>query len=184
MALGAVGRKGGERGELTSPVDHPASLSEPNPWRTTAIVAAAVAALELLLLVILALLLVAKPFLGGDEVKANAGKRSSPATRKAAALAPRLSRAETSVLVLNGNGRPGAAGETADLLRTRRYVIAGTGNAPRTDFARSLVMFRAGYRAEAVRLARDFRITRVAPLDGLRPADLQGAHVALVVGAE
>ena len=86
------------------------------------------------------------------------------------------------MLVLNGNGRQGAAGEAADAVRSLRYVVAGTSNAPRTDFRRSIVMFRRGYRGEAVRLARDLRIRRVAPLDGLRPRDLQGAQVALVVG--
>jgi len=39
-----------------------------------------------------------------------------------------------------------------------------------------------GYEPEARRFARDFRIRRVAPLDGLRSADLQGAHIALIVG--
>ena len=41
---------------------------------------------------------------------------------------------------------------------------------------------RPGYEPEARRLARDFRIKRVAPLDGLRKSDLQGAHIALIVG--
>jgi hypothetical protein len=88
------------------------------------------------------------------------------------------------VIVLNGNGSPGAASDRADLVQTKGYLIAGTANAPRTDFARSVVMYRPGYRPEARRLARDFGIGRVAPLDGLRPSDLQGAHIAFIVGAE
>ncbi len=86
-------------------------------------------------------------------------------------------------MVLNGNGRNGAASEAADLVRSRNYLIAGTADAPRTDFARTIVMFRSGHRPEAVRLARDFKIKRIAPLDGVRVADLQGAHLALIVGA-
>jgi hypothetical protein len=86
------------------------------------------------------------------------------------------------VIVLNGNGGNGAASEKADLIRTRGYLIAGTANAPRTDFARSIVMYRPGYEAEARRLARDFRVKQVTPLDGLRKSDLQGAHIALIVG--
>jgi hypothetical protein len=43
-------------------------------------------------------------------------------------------------------------------------------------------MHRPGFAREARRLARDFRITTVTPLDGLRPRDLQGAHLTLIVG--
>jgi hypothetical protein len=87
------------------------------------------------------------------------------------------------VIVLNGNGISGMASEKAYLVRTKGYLIAGTANAPRTDFARSVVMYRPGYEPEARRFARDFRIGRVAPLDGMRPAQLQGAHIALIVGS-
>ena len=44
-------------------------------------------------------------------------------------------------------------------------------------------MFRRGYRAEAVRLAADLKLKIVGPLDGLRTADMFGAHVALIVGS-
>jgi hypothetical protein len=44
------------------------------------------------------------------------------------------------------------------------------------------VMFRPGFKTEAQRLARDLGLKRVGPLDGVRARDLQGAHVALVVG--
>jgi hypothetical protein len=43
-------------------------------------------------------------------------------------------------------------------------------------------MFRKGYRPEAARLAKDLGVKIVGPLDGLKPADMLGAHVALVVG--
>lgn len=165
-------------------MDHPAELAQTDSWRRAALVAAGIAALELLLLVVIGLAVVAKPFLDRGDPREAAAKASTAqaAPRPAQAPRARLAREETSVVVLNGNGRPGAAGEVADLVRTRRYMIAATANAPRTDFARSIVMFRPGYRGEAERLARDFRIRRVAPLDGLTRADLQGAHVALVVG--
>jgi hypothetical protein len=42
-------------------------------------------------------------------------------------------------------------------------------------------MYRPGFAREAKRLGRDVGV-RVAPLDGMRIRDLQGAHVALVVG--
>ena len=43
-------------------------------------------------------------------------------------------------------------------------------------------MFRPGFAPEAHRLARDLRIKIVGPLDGLRPAALQGAHAVVVLG--
>jgi LytR cell envelope-related transcriptional attenuator len=169
-------------------MDHSTSLPRPHSWRTTAVVAAAVAVFELALLVLIGLAFVGRA-VSEDASPVRALKAQTPeaaatkAPAQSQAPVPRLERSQTSVMVLNGNGRAGAAAETADLIRTRHYVIAGTGDAPRTDFSRSIVMFRPGYRAEAVRLARDFRIKRVAPLDGLKLTDLQGAHIALVVGS-
>jgi hypothetical protein len=43
-------------------------------------------------------------------------------------------------------------------------------------------MYRPGRRSEAVRLAHDLHVRRVAPLDGLTSKDLQGAHLAVVIG--
>ena len=172
-------------------MDHPGSLSPPlaaRPWRLAALVAAAIAALELLLLVAVGLAFAAKPFVREAEgavavgvAKAGAAPESGSPSGSSAAV-PALSRAETSVLVLNGNGVQGAAAAVGDRVRGRGYLVAGTANAPRSDVARSLVMYRPGFRREAARLAADLRVQRVAPLDGLRAADLQGAHVALVVG--
>jgi hypothetical protein len=43
-------------------------------------------------------------------------------------------------------------------------------------------MYRPRYEREATRLARDLGIKRVSPLDGLRARQLQGAHLAYIVG--
>ena len=174
-------------------MDHPAPLSGHGAWRTTALVAAALAAFEAILLVLIVLALLVRPLLSDDAAPrspepARAAAKTPPAEAAPASgpakasPQPALARNETLVIVLNGNGDQGAASEKADLVRTRGYMIAGTANAPRTDFERSVVMFRPGHRPEALRLARDFRVKRVAPLDGMRPAELQGAHVALIVG--
>ena len=174
-------------------MDHPSTYGREVPWKTTALVAAAFAAFELLFILVVGLALVGKAVTGDGSsappaVEAPAAKTASPTAKSAkskpAPARPRLARSETSVIVLNGNGSPGAASERADLVQTKGYLIAGTANAPRTDFARSVVMYRPGYRPEAARLAKDFGVDRVAPLDGLLPSDLQGAHVAFIVGAE
>ena len=114
-------------------------------------------------------------------------ERALPAAPKAAVErpavgAPKLGRGETAVLVLNGNGRSGAAAEAAERVRARGYVVGGTGNASRSDHTRSVVMYRAGFEAEARRFAQDLKIKVVGPLDGMAPRELMGAHVALILG--
>lgn len=157
------------------------------PWRTAALVAAAVAAVELivLLVVVVALLVpdnsrpraaVARPAAQPHQAST---ARPKPATRAAVAELPRR---KVSVLVLNGNGRAGAAAAAAARVSRRGYRIRGVGNAPRPDFTRSLVMYRRGFEGEGRRLARDLGIRIVGPLDGIRPAQLRGAHAVLVVG--
>ena len=179
-------------------MEHPASLSSPGTWRAAAILAAGVAALELVVIVVVVLAAFAKPFSGDADIVAavTPGKKAAnveasksaadPVRKQTPAPAPvaKLARNETSVIILNGNGIQGAADGAASVVQSLRYLIAGTGNAPRTDFARSLVMYRPGYKGEAMRLAKDVRVRRVVPLDGMRAAELQGAHVALILGRQ
>ena len=156
------------------------------PWRTATLVASAVAAVELVIILVAGVALVGKPL---TEKMRDAGRdrtlgvpAAAPAKKpKIGSSAARLARTDTSVLVLNGNGVPGAAHEAAARVRARGYSIGEVGNAHRTDYMRSVVMYRPGYRGEALRLARDLRIRIVGPLDGLRVRDLMGAHLALVV---
>lgn len=157
-----------------------------SPWRTATLVASTVAALELVALLVLGVVLLAKPV--SDHVRQAAEAQvlapvQAKPRRAAPVGAPKLTRARTSVIVLNGNGRAGAAAESADAVRRFGYTIGTVGNAPRSDFTRTLVMYRPGYRPEAARLAKDLHVKIVGPLDGLRPADMLGAHVALIVGA-
>ncbi len=134
--------------------------------------------------------LLAKPVADGvrqaAEAKVFAPLEAAPAKPRpqpAKVGAPNLARAETSVLVLNGGGRSGAAAAQAASLEARGYTIGAVGNAPRSDYTRSLVMYRKGFAAEAARLAKDARLKIVGPLDGLRARDLKGAHVVLVIGS-
>lgn len=158
------------------------------PWRRATIVVSGVAAIELAILVAIGL-----PMLGSavaDNVRTAAEERvlapvPKPAAPKAEeATAPPLSRADTSVVVLNGNGRTGAAGAAADSVHELGYLVAGTGNAGRSDYARTIVMYRPGREAEAQRLAKDVGAKVVGPLDGLRLRDLMGAQVAVILGSD
>jgi hypothetical protein len=166
------------------------------PWRTATVVASTVAAIELVLLLGAATLLLAKPISRAlrDHAATTASapakhpsptRAKAPAVKRAAAPEPKpkLTRAETSVVVLNGNGRQGAAAAGAARLRQLGYTIAGTENARRQDYAATVVMYRAGYRAEGLRLAHDLKVKVVGPLDGLAPSALRGGELAIVIGA-
>jgi hypothetical protein len=167
-------------------VEHPVAVEAlVRPWRTATLVASAVAAVELVVILVAGVALVGKPLTEKMRDVARDRSLGAPATTrkrpKIGSSVARLSRIETTVMVLNGNGVSGAAHEAAARVRARGYSIGEVGNAKRTDYMRSVVMYRPGYRGEALRLARDLRIKIVGPLDGLRIRDLLGAHVAVVV---
>jgi hypothetical protein len=151
------------------------------PWRRATIAVSAIAALELVALTGIAIALLGNPLADhlreSSAVAAPRQRAALPATPKRAML----ERKETSVMVLNGNGRAGAAHSAADKVSARGYLLGNVGNAPSTT-PRSLVMYRPGYAAEGARLARDMRVRIVRPLDGMRPSQLLGAHVVLIVG--
>ena len=155
---------------------------ELNPWRRAAVAAALVATFELVLLFVAAVAL-----FGGSVVhhaQRTVLKHEPPTVKTQPQAHPRvtLPRSQTSVLVLNGNGRAGAASAAAGALRAHGYRIGSVGNAPRTDYPTTLVMYRPGFRPEGLRLARDLDLRVVGPLDGMRPRDLMGAHVVVILG--
>ena len=164
-------------------MEHALPTPPNHPWRTIAVVASGIATLELLALVIVGVALIAKPVIHRARAAA-AATATTPAKHHQAktTVLPMLPRGSTSVTVLNGNGRAGAAASEASRVRARGYMVGDVGNAPRMGYGRSVIMYRAGRRREALRLARDLRIRLVSPLDGLRPRDLLGSQLAVVVG--
>ena len=174
-------------------MDHPIRLDHVElavrPWRTATLVVAAVAAMELVLLVMIGGALLAKPHAAGhtrstasaavatDDAKTTAAR---PANGKVAAA--ELPRRKVKVVVLNGNGRPGAAAAAASRVSRRGYRIGLVANAPSHDYVTSLVMYRRGFEGEAQRLARDLGVKVVSPLDGVRPGQLHGAQAVLILG--
>jgi hypothetical protein len=175
-------------------VDHPIRLDRVElavrPWRTATVLVALVAALELVLLIVLGGALLAKPEPAARHAASKtavastkaASKKATP-VRTAKAVPAELPRRKVRVVVLNGNGRQGAAAAAASLVSRRGYRIGVVGNAPRHDYPRSLVMYRRGFEGEGRRLARDLGVTVVGPLDGMRPAQLHGAHAVFILGA-
>jgi hypothetical protein len=173
-------------------VDHaaPSPSDLVRPWRTATLVLTGIAALELVLLLGAGAVLLGRQL--APHVAATTPKKAAvaarpkpkppPVPRRQPIGVPKLSRQQTIVLVLNGNGRTGAAGAEAGIVRAHGYRVARVGNAGRTDYARSLVIYRPAYRAEGFRLARDLHIRMVTPLDGMRARALGRAQLAVVVG--
>jgi hypothetical protein len=165
------------------------------PWRRATIVASLIAAVELGLLVVCGAALFGRPLAQilrrhAEQTAAAPHEHAAPARKHPAVqrpapppAKPSRPRARTSVLVLNGNGRDGAAHAEAAKLQSLGYRIAATADARRTDYATSVVMYKRGYRPEAARLAHDLHIGVVGPLDGIPPVTLAGGQLAVIVGA-
>jgi hypothetical protein len=177
-------------------MDHSVEYEPLQPWRAAAMIATGIAAVELFLLLIIGFVFGMKAFSDKTETATVAAiKREVPqaaqtqsAENKPAETTKKkqepkvLPRGRTSVVVLNGNGIPGAAAVNADKAHSLHYIVTATGNAPSTGFARSMVMFRPGFKPAAQRLAKDMGVKAVTPLDGITKGELQGAQLALIIG--
>ena len=174
-------------------MDHPLNPVSPHIpvsfWRSAAVVASLVASVELVLLIVTGSALLLRdgsPTPTRHVAATEASKAQTQATptprRLHAVAAPKLARGRVGVMVLNGNGRHGAAAAAASRVRHLGYRIRSVGNASRMSYSRSLVMYRPGYEGEGRRLARDLGIRLVSPLDGIRPAQLHGAQAVLIIG--
>lgn len=166
-------------------------------WRTRTYIVSGIAGLELVALIAIAVVLLGRGWFEDQRAARVAETRQQQAAaahedakparpavtpHHAAPAKPLLTRARTTVLVLNGNGRDGAAGAEASVLRAYNYPVTAVGNAKRNDYAASIVMYRSGYDREARRLARDLQIPIVSPLDGVQASQLHGARLLLIIG--
>ena len=157
-----------------------------SPWRTATLVASAVAVDRALVLVVIGVALLAEPVSNqvrqAAEAKVYAPAKPKPVAAPAVGK-PKLSRAETSVIVLNGSGRSGAAAERRARSGHRLHDRHASAT-PRaaTSPARSSCSVPATA-PRPTRLAADLKLKIVGPLDGLRGSDLLGAHLALIVGS-
>jgi LytR cell envelope-related transcriptional attenuator len=152
------------------------------PWRRATIAVSAVATLELIALAAIALVVLGNPL--ADHLSETAAVAGTPRVRTALpapAKKAALERGDTSVMVLNGGGVSGAAHAAADRVTAGGYQLGEVGNAA-GNTPRTLIMYRPGYEAEGTRLGRDLRVRIVRPLDGMRPAQLMGAHLVLIMG--
>ena len=172
-------------------MQHAQQLPRPFPWRAATLVAVAVALAELVALIFSGALLLARSShhhaaatrTVTKTVAVRRPRHVAPVKRVRVAAHPLRARSQVRVLVLNGNGRQGAAHIEAAHLQALGYPIGGAANATRHDYARSMVMFVPGWQKEAQRLAHDTRIRLVAPVDGVTAATLRGSRVVVLLGS-
>jgi len=151
-------------------VEHAQPLNRTIPWRLVTLAASA-----LTLAVLAALVLTHRP----GQTRSQTAPGHVPKAHPAPPQAPLRPRSSISVLILNGNGVSGAAGNEATSVTAWGYRHAIPADAPSSGYPRSLVLYRPGWQREAERLAREVRIPTVATLDGrLAP---EYAHVPLLV---
>jgi len=158
-------------------VDHAQPIPSSFPWRTATIVVGAIAAVELIALLGIGVVRLAPSHAAKPAVHRVAPRHAAPRVP----THPLRTRSAVRVLVLNGNGVQGAAGAAAARLHLRGYRIGGTRNAARR-YALSMVLYVPGWIKEARRLAHDAGIRVVAPVDGLRPSQLSGSKLVVVLG--
>ncbi len=91
--------------------------------------------------------------------------------------------ADTSIIVLNGNGQPGAAATAGSLLAQRGYHVITTGNGVPTNYNETTVYYdpaQPGARAAAGQIANQFAPAQELPLPP-QLARLSGGAMELVV---
>ena len=164
-------------------MEHANQLPNAFPWRTATVVVGVVAAIELVALIGIGATRLAAPLRTHVTATAHHAFPTQHVRRVASVpLRPLQARTRLSVLVLNGNGVNGAAGAEATSLQTLGYGASRSADAPRHDYARSMVLYLPGYAQEARRLARDAAVRIVAPVDGIRKSQLRGSQLVVVLG--
>lgn len=141
-------------------------------------------------------------FARGDDAATPAARADDPATTAAptgteanppepvdtavvpGTVAPLGDKSVYSVAVFNASGVTGAAAARAAMLENEGYSIATIGDSPdgATDRQESVVMWTKGNRRVAYNVAKDLGIERAPTIDGLTPAHLNGADVAVLIG--
>jgi hypothetical protein len=112
---------------------------------------------------------------GGDE-----GSGSGGGAKQAAA---KVKPAEIEVSVLNGTSVPGLAATFGDKVEGKGFSLGAVTNSS-SSFEESVVMFKAGHKPEARKVAKQLTIAKVQPMNGEIQSVSAGADVAVVVGED
>lgn len=170
-------------------MDHAQPVPSPFPWRAATVLAAGIALVELVALIAIGLAHFAPKSTASvarqaapQPQRTHVVRSATPPKAKPIPQIPLRPVSQVRVLVLNGNGVTGAASTAAARLQAQGYRIGGAVDADRHDYASSMVFFVPGWQKEARRLARSVGIRVVAPIDGMRTAQLKGSKLVLLLG--
>ena len=143
-------RRGRHRGELVGPMDHSVEYEPDQPWRVAAMIATGIAAVELFILLLIGFVVGAKAFSDKTETATVAAtsarcrrwrrhrrRRTSRGVRKKK-QEPKAARAGRPPSRPERERHPGAASGEARTCARAPSIVTATGNAPSTDFARSM----------------------------------------------
>jgi len=112
-------------------------------------------------------------------------RHTARTAHRAAAKAPTINPAETSVAVLNATEAEGLAHRTAAQLQQGGFAKASALNGkPPGSGQVSVVEFTGGHRAEAEAVARSVSVTHVLPIEAAVTALSGSANVVVIVGAD
>jgi hypothetical protein len=111
---------------------------------------------------------------GEDEGNGGGGAKQAAAKVKPA---------EIEVSVLNGTSVPGLAATFGDKVEGKGFSLGAVTNSS-ASFEESVVMFKAGHKPEARKVAKQLSIAKVQPMNGEIQSVSAGADVAVVVGED
>ena len=87
--------------------------------------------------------------------------------------------ADITMRVLNGTMTDGLAGTVRDRLRALGFIVKSTSNAPRRDYAKTVIVYNPGLDAKAALVAEQFPGAEIREADGVQTTD-----IVVILGAD
>ncbi len=132
-------------------------------------------------LVVIFLVLVA--IVGGGAYLLLSGGDSGNGGGGAKQAAAQIKPGEIEVSVLNGTAVPGLAATFGDKVEAKGFELGAVTNSS-SSFSESVVMFKAGHKPEARKVAKQMQIKKLQPMNGEIESVSAGATVAVIVGED
>jgi ABC-type multidrug transport system fused ATPase/permease subunit len=132
---------------------------------------------------LIALFVVLLAIVGGAAYLLLGGSDDGNGAGGAKQAAAKVKPAEIEVSVLNGTSVPGLAATFGDEVEGKGFSLGAVTNSS-SSFEQSVVMFKAGHKPEARKVAKQLTIAKVQPMSGEIESVSAGADVAVVVGED
>jgi LytR cell envelope-related transcriptional attenuator len=132
---------------------------------------------------LVALFVVVLAILGGAAYLLVGGSDDGGGGGGAKQAAAKVKPAEIEVTVLNGTAVPGLAASFGDQVEGKGFQLGAVTNSS-ASFAESVVMFKAGHKPEARKVAKQMGIAKLQPMSEEIQSVSAGADVAVIVGED